>query len=287
MKDNLEEKGHHTEKQPTLKLPIISNRRYNKNKQKLIEFEQNNHRYIILIPCSGNQNWYELSENSALIFYSEICLKQHHQTKFHIDCETKGPKYQIGYIRSLGYDAIKVRLEKANMYRTMEKRGDFIIFTLTKYYSDTELKQYLKDEITRREALISPMPVGFMNPDLMRKAIELSRALHQDCNRFLDQLYRTTNGVRIVNHIDQIILICHQIAFLKKTDSVRILAKLSEMRKHAYHLIIEIQLLAETSAIDHKRCATYGTLLIDIRDQIERSIKAYTKINNKERTSRK
>ena len=250
----------------------ISMKRYRQYKLKLRSLERANYDTVMMIPCSGSKNWHELAEHSALIYSYEVCDKLRYKVKFYADTLSAYDQYKIGYIRSLGTEAIRENLKKMGLYKSELKEGDLVIFQLNTRYSQEKIQELYNAEMARRQKNLLPEATGLLNPELYRILIQLSQKLHGLCSRRLDKLSSQTNGADIVRLIDGMLEMYFQVALMSSKPTPRIIEKYTEMRKAIYALMVKIRVLGETSLWDLALCSKTTELMMRARDIIEKEL---------------
>ena len=110
--------------------PLITTQYYRKLKRALIEREPANFDKINIIPCNGQQGWYEIAEHSALIYYYKVCAKLNLTAQIHADTHSRYDKYNIGYIRCKGVNYVRDRLREAGLYHSEIVKDHVYIFKL-------------------------------------------------------------------------------------------------------------------------------------------------------------
>ena len=269
----------------------ISSKKYRKYKLKLKSLERVNYDKIMLIPCAGNKNWYELAEHSALIYYYKVCQKLHRKIKFYDDVLSFYDKYDIGYIRALGIDNVRQNLKKANLYRKETIIDNIVVFELNTRYKKTELDRLTELETSRREQNLTPADTGTLSPILHQALVSLALRLRQICTKTYDQLTRPVLGENILALAVNLLELYHQITALSQSPQPlnqaqsanqaqpqsKTLAKLNEMRTIAYHLIIKLRIATELKIWDYDVCAKLTNPLTEAIRLIESEIKTILK----------
>ena len=259
----------------------ISIKEYRNNKRRLKKKEAVNFDSIILTPCSGNQNWHEIAEHSALFYYYEICPKLRLTPKFFADITSCYDPYDLGYIRTVGVDTIRNNLKKANLFASERKEGDFIIFKLNTTYTEERVAELIQAEEKRRYGNLVASPTGPLDPILHQSIVNTSTRLHRVCNSRLDKLSSSVNGAEIIQLSDQLLIGYHQITMFPKIKPDKIVDVLTKMRGDIYSLIIRVQVLGETKLWDLETCVSISEPLYQIRDLIEKDLKkAMRKVNS-------
>ena len=253
--------------------PDISIKEYRNIKRKLKELEQKNCQKIIAIPCSGDQGWYEIAENSALIYYYEVCQKLDTKNKFLADTHSYYDQYEIGFMRSKGIDVVRERLKKAGLYLSESKTNEIYTFNLNTKFSHQKLAALRKREHGRRLDNLTSVQANNLDPELHHLLSTSAIRLHRICGSRLDKLSSQLNGVKIVTLIDGLLIQYHQTTMLSKHHVKRIQEQLENMRKDIYQLILEVKVLGEAKLWNLELCASVSEPLFGARDHIESHLK--------------
>lgn len=187
---------------------IVTNKQFRALKKKLITTEKNNFSQIILIPRAGektkDKDWYEIADNSALLYYYAVCVPLGETVNFVADTNSYFYQYEVGLICMNGMNRLRLLLKKAKLYQEEKRIGDFYIFRLSKQFKKKELEAFKQEELKRRKENNQIIPVTFADPELYQSIRKASEDLHRICNDHMSRLAGETNGVRIVTLIDKI-----------------------------------------------------------------------------------
>ena len=234
------------EKEAALELEKASLDRntYRALKRDLIGAEEENFGEIVMLKCSGDGDWFEIAEHSALMYYYLICqpLKVK-RINFESDYDSFFEQYRIGRIRTRGTSTVRERIRQAGYYS-----GEFVmtgrmIFALKKPISKDKMNIFKKRESKRRLNLNKTIEVEHSDPLFYRNLTEVIRWLHINCSSKMEKLNSQTNGVRMVNLADGIMA-----KYLHSTDlpDGNIDGRKedwTEIRKMVYKLKYEIQIV--------------------------------------------
>jgi len=256
---------------------IISIKQYRNIKRNLEEMEATNFDSIIAIPCNGSQDWHEIAEHSALFYYYEVCRKLKLKNKFMADTMSFYNQYQIGYIRSLGVDAIRQNLKKVDLYKAEERRAHFTIFKLKKSFTEAEIKALEHAENERRLHNLTVADTNNLDPELHQILVNLAIRLHRICNSRLDRLSSQTIGVDIIRLIDDALEKYHQLTLIQKGSKEKILDKLHAMRKDIYLILIKVKVIGEAKLWDLELCASISEPLNAAKEEIEKNLRKLIK----------
>lgn len=252
--------------------PRISTKRYHQYKISTVDAEKENYDCIVLIPCSGDKNWYEMADHSALIYLYVVCKKLRRNVKLFPD-KSHYLSYETGYIRSLGVEPIRKNLKKVGLYLGEWKSGDAVHFKLNVKYSEDEIEEFKKMEMRRRKAAGMPEAVGALNPTLHDSILKLTRKLYNDYNAHMNELMKITIGVDVVRLLTGILEDYHQLALMTAVPKTKIIAKYAKMRRAVYLLIVKVKVKEEIKEWDLYKYTGILESLLQIRDLIEEDIR--------------
>ena len=254
----------------------IERKEYDRLKRRAIKFESNNRKYILVIPCDGEMGWCEMGEHSALMYKYMVCLPLGVPVTMTDDFDSFYIQYDIGRIRTRGFDVVRSRLEKVGLYKKEQIKDKCMIFELKKALTEEELDRIKNEESIRQLAVNSIVKVDFIDPALYQKLIEVSTRLHRICYRRMDKLSSATNGERMVNIMDEVIRIYYKMAECGRNRPEDLLPYWREMRQTIHQLLIELQIVAGLKLWTRENCMKVGENVLDIEKRIDRQIKRGT-----------
>ena len=254
----------------------VERKEYDRLKRRAIKFEEKNRKYILVIPCDGEAGWCEMSEQSALMYKYWVCAPLGVPVTMTDDFDSFYIQYDIGRIRTRGYDTVRRRLKKAGLYKDEKMQDRCVIFELKNQLTVKELEKLKNEEATRQLAINSIVKVSFMDPALYQKMMEVATRLHRVCYRRMDKLSSATNGERMVKLIDETIRIYYKIAECGKNQPEELLTYWKEMRQMLHNLLIELQIVAGLKLWTRESCVKIGESVLEMQDRIDRQIKRGT-----------
>lgn len=255
---------------------VISVQEYRRIKRKLIKDEKVNFDHITAIPCSGNSNWYEIAEHSALIYYNEVCEKLQLPTKFHADVSSHYLKYEIGYIRSKGVDYIRSKLKAAHLYQSETVQNHIYTFKLTTDYSVDTLKKFRTHEINRRNRNNDQLPSYNIDPNLYQLITSTGVRLHRITKPNQNRPSIKPHDTIILTHVRQLLKNYYRLCFVKNADSPDYINILKNMRTESYELITAIRMLYDFKLWPSDLVANVSAPIFQIKNIIEHKIKQAT-----------
>lgn len=229
-----------------------SSQDYHKIKAKAKEAERTNFDKLILIPCSGNGEWYELAEHSAVFYYHKVCLQLGVEVAFYADTDSYVVQYEIGYIRCHGLDAVRSRLKKINLYKDEYTQNGCFIFSLATHFTKAETEKLVQAELARRAKNQSIVKITHSDPLLHQTLRELSEKLHRACETQLTRLSANTNGARMLGLIDTTLVYYYGLCSAR-TPSISA-GEWECLGKNINSLLIELELASEAKLLPRKTC---------------------------------
>ena len=261
--------------------PEVSLKSYRRLRRRLKYKEYSNYDTIYIIPCSGSNNWHEIAEHSALIYYYRVVKKLNLKTKFYADYFSFYDQYDIGYIRTRSIDYIRRNLGEAGILKDEATEDGIIIFRLKISLTEDEMDELRLAEKKRRLENLTVGETGNLDPELHQLLVASSIRLHRLCNAHLDKLSSQTNGADVVRLMDGLLEKYHQMALIRKDTTARTIEKLDLMRTDIYNLIIKVKIVCEAKLWDFETASSVAETLIQIRDRIENDLRRYIKESKK------
>ena len=251
----------------------VERKEYDRLKRKAIRFEEKNRQYILVVPCDGETGWCEMSERSALMYKYMVCLPLGIPVTMTDDYDSFYIQYEIGRIRTRGFDVVRNRLKKIGLYKDEQLKDRCMIFRLKQGLMEKEILRMQAEETTRQLAVNSIVKVTFLDPILYQKLVEVATRLHRVCYRRMDKLSSATNGERMVKLMDETIRLYYKMAESGKNKPEDLLIYWQEMRRLVHDLLIELQIVAGLKLWTRENCIKIGESVIEIQDKIDRQIR--------------
>lgn len=265
-----------TEKRNFEEIGLVERKEYDRLKRRAIKFEEKNRQYILVIPCDGKMGWCEMSEHSALMYKYMVCAPLGVPVTMADDFDSFYIQYDIGRIRTRGFDTVRNRLKKIGLYKDEQVKDRCVIFQLKKVLTEKDLERLKKEEVTRQITANNIIKVTFLDPALYQKLIEVATRLHRVCHRRMDKVSSATNGERMVKLTDKTIRTYYKMAECGKNRPEELLPYWQEMRQLIHELLIELQIVAGLRLWTRENCMKIGESVVDIQDRIDRQIRRGT-----------
>ena len=232
------------EKAQELEKKAVDRNTYRASKRDLIMMEEGNRSEIILQKCAGDGNWFEMADNSALLYYYHVGRRiKIKNILFRDDNDSFFEQYKIGKIAARGIGAIRKRVIQAGLYAREYRMNTKWVIVLNKTFTDEQVRALYKKEVKRRMDLNKTVEIAHADPIFYRNLSELIKKFHRICSSKLDKLSSQTNGARIVSLADDMMsLYLHSTDLNEDMLDARI-EDWKSIRSKAYHLKYEIQIL--------------------------------------------
>lgn len=222
----------------------IDSRTYHSEKGKLIRFEENNYDQIVLLKRSGGGDWYEMADNSALIFYYFVCRPLKIKgINFSADYDSYYDQYKIGKIATNGLSTTRKRLGQVDLYEREYLIDNRVCFVLKRSITKEQMEALKKQEAKRRFNLNKTINVAHSAPIFYRDLTEMMIRFHRICSSKMIKTDSQTNGLRILTLVDSIMR-----HYLHSTDLPNDaldgrIEDWKKIREEVYSLKYEIQIL--------------------------------------------
>lgn len=262
---------------------LVSRSEYDAFKRRALRFEALNKKFILAIPCAGEQDWCEMGDNSALIYKYLVCEKLGAHISINDDFDSYYNQFEIGRVRSRGYEMIRSRVKRAGLYKGEQIKDRCLMIELTKPVAEKVLKHLRTVELEYQEGLNEIIPTRPIDPVLYQKMLEVATRLHRLALRQLDRLSSETNGIRMIETMDMMIANYHTFSNnIRGMSNKEILEEWSAMRDQAQSIIVELQIVASLKLWKRDICLSVGQGLVDIKQRLElRIARLETKVDKK------
>ena len=251
----------------------IERKEYDKLKRRAIKFEATNRQYILVIPCDGEMGWCEMGERSALMYKYMVCMPLGIPVTMTDDYDSFYIQYDIGRIRTRGFDVVRDRLKKVGLYKDEQLKDKCMVFQLKNKLTGKELGKIEQEETARQLAVNSIVKVTFVDPALYQKLVEIATRLHRVCYRRMDKLSSATNGERMVKLADEAIRVYFKMAECGKNKPEDLMNYWQKMRQLMHDLLVELQIVAGLKLWTRENCIKIGESVVEIQGRIDRQIK--------------
>ena len=182
-------------------------------------------------------------------------------------------QYDIGRIRTRGFEVVRNRLKKVGLYKDEQLKDRCMVFRLKNRLTGREVEKLEQEEAARQLAVNSIVKVTFVDPALYQKLVEVATRLHRVCYRRMDKLSSATNGERMVKLIDETIRIYYKMAECGKNQPKDLLPYWEEMRQMLHKLLIELQIVAGLKLWTRENCVKIGESIMEMQNKVDRQIR--------------
>ena len=261
-----------TDEQAPSRYATIPRREYDKLKQRAIRFEENNDRYILVIPVDGNKGWCEMGERSALFYKHVVCNKLGFDVSIKDDYDSYYVQYKIGRARIRGFDPVRDRLKLADMYKDEILRDKCMMFAMNRVFSAKEIEELEEAERKEQMAVNQIAKVQIMDPVLMTKLVEVSGRLHSACIKKMDKVSSATNGVRIVELCDKGLIHYYRMCGTIDATAEEKLEMWKTMREYLHGILIELQVIVALKICKRQQVIAISETVIELEERVDRHI---------------
>ncbi len=258
---------------------LVSIKEYRQLKRVIKALEATNYDKIIVATCDGKEGWRDIAEHSALIYYYAVRekLSGKRKSKFMSDDSSFYVKYDIGYMRTKGLNAVRDNLIKLGLYKTERVENKYIhIFELTRTFTEKEIDDFHRKEDRRRLDESLPLDPEAIDPYLWCKLTHLATVLHQKANNNLPKLTAEVNGVRMITLADELLKNYLRASDIEKDHNAEVLAFLKTMQADLAELSLEIKVISATKQWDTHLCVNLIAEMTIIKETLAINIAKLT-----------
>ena len=239
------------------------NRIYREDKAQILEFEQNNYRYLALIRSTNG--YYKLTHHSALFYSRDLAPKLNLSANLQPDGDFQSVS-SIGIVSIADIDAFSKNLRKlkATRVKTKNNTGNIIIFKLPWEYSEKQLSDFLQDNAAKNYKFNKIILTENVIPALYVKIVNLTSTIYENTRKMKDDIPRRSFGYDAINAVTNM-----NHAYLGMANGH--LDKLTSLRKIKTNLRFvkyQTKILADLKIWPINTCARIGELIVDIQDII-------------------
>ncbi len=258
---------------------LVSLKEYRRLKSIVKAMEATNYNQIIVVTCDGKEGWRDIAEHSALIYYYAVRekLTSKNKNKFMSDDSSFYTKYDIGYMRTKGLNAVRDNLIKLGLYKSERAESKYIhIFELTRTFTEAELDEYYKKEVQRRLDETLPIDSEVVDPYLWHKMAHLATMLHQKANNNLAKLTGQVNGARIIALADELLKNYLRASDVEKDHDALVLTFLKTMQNDLNELTLEIKVISATGQWNPHICVNIMSEINAVKTSLDIDIAKLT-----------
>ncbi len=259
---------------------LVSIKEYRRLKSLVKAMEATNYDQIIVVTCDGKEGWRDLAEHSALIYYYAVCerLGVNNNSKFMSDANSFYTKYDIGYMRTKGLDAVRKNLLKLGLYESERAENEYIhIFKLRRTFTPAEIEDFYRRETERRLKNSLPVDSEVIDPCLWHNIAQFATTLHNKANNNLDKLTSSVNGKRIIELADNLLKNYLSASAIAKNHDQQALKYLKTMRSDLRALTLEIKIISAIKQWDAYICVDLISKAETIKNSLDANIARFAK----------
>lgn len=212
-------------------------------KEYAVGFEKTNNKCIFVFPCNGNLGWYEMGDNSAVIYSHVVCKPQGFKTELQDDWDSYYDQFEIGRIRCNSITTVEKRIMATGLFREKVTKGKTLFFVLKKPLVKSEVDDLIAAEKARQAAINKVVAVTNVDARLDQMILEVIARLHNACLRHMDSLSAGSSGVRIVNLCTDLQIKYLMICEAPKRPASERLEEWKELRRIAHQIVLEINVV--------------------------------------------
>ena len=244
--------------------------RYRANKKLAMQLETRNTRYLILFPASdadtNAEKFYNMAGNSAIIYCHEIGPRLKRKPVLRRDMDLGPDRSQSGICSISNLAALEQRLAEIGVKRR-DNHGDLVIFKLAREYPKDEIREMLKQEQVRLDALNKLIYSEVLFPDIHRQIIELKRLVPAKVKN-MDKTYRDVIGIRIMEPLMEVV---RNYSEMTHGDTeVKVAAE--KMMRELDMMLAEVSMLNELKLWEVSTCTRVASAAVMIRQLIRGKI---------------
>lgn len=269
------------------KIQRISRNLHDKLRRKAIIFErtQNDH-YILMVPCEGVKGWYEMGDESALLYKYEVCDKIGVHAELKDDFDTFYNQYKIGRVRTRHPDTVIEHVKRAGLYAVDIEREHCIFVELSEKYTKEQIDQLKEEEKARQTSLTDIVETKVLDPALKVMMTDVAARLHRLCLQKMDKVARDSNGIRITERCDKALMAYYYIALRTEASDEDLLEMWRRLREHVFAIEVELQIIVDLKLWKRIQVVALGETVVEIGKRADKHIaKLEEKINKKRRKS--
>ncbi|MBQ9018264.1 hypothetical protein IJ117_00680 [Candidatus Saccharibacteria bacterium] len=254
-----------------------SYRRYNENKKRVIELEENNHKYLILWPASDvdvneETKFYNMGGNSAIIYVHEIGPRLKRKPTLRIDMDNGAgvTKFHSGVCSIADVDALTTKLAEIGIRRAASKRPgleDIIFFRLNREYPQSEIREMLKQEQKRLDNLNKILYANVLFPDIHRQILDLKRIIPSKVKN-MDSTYRSIVGVKMIDTLMDVVETYSQMTH----GDIDVFDGGKRLNMKLDMILAEVSMMSELKLWDVSACMRVGEITVGAKKLIKANI---------------
>lgn len=223
---------------------------YRERKLKVLEFEKTNTQYLALWPASDKDTnkectFYNMGGTSAILYVHEIGPRIKRKPVLHHDMDivNREEKFQSGICSISDIEKLEEKLAEIGIKRIPTKDKDLILFKLHREYPHSEIKEMLKQEQKRLDALNQVLYSKILHPDIHRQIIEMKKLIPPKVKN-MNREYREVVGMELMRSLMNLIRAYSEMAHgdAEEIDCARRMLVETDMMLAEVSLLNELQL---------------------------------------------
>jgi len=245
--------------------------RYRENKKKVIDLESRNKQFLVLWPASDSDTnkdhkFYNMGGNSAIIYCYEIGPRIKRKPTLRRDMDNGTEKFHSGICSVQDVDKLTEKLAEIGI-RRQKDFGDLVIFKLHREYLKTEIREMLKAEQAKLDALNKLLYSKVLYPDIHAQILELKRLIPAKVKN-MDKTYREVVGMEMIRSMMELVKNYSQMAHGDVEPKVGAKAMMLETDM----ILEEISLFNELKIWEVSACSRVGSVVVGLRQLLKGKI---------------
>ena len=251
-----------------------SYKEYRERKKKIVEFEKTNTRYLALWPASDkdtnkDHTFYNMGGTSAIIYVHEIGprIKRKPVLRHDMDNGNNDEKFRSGVCSIADLGKLTEKLAEIGIERVATKDKDLVLFKLHREYPHDEVKEMLKQEQKRIDALNRVLYSKILFPDIHREIIELKKLTPPKIKN-MDKTYRQVVGMELMRSLLRLMRAYSELAH----GDIEILDGAKRIMLETDMMLAEISLMNELQLWEVSFCMRIADIVNKIRQLVKGKI---------------
>lgn len=252
---------------------VVSNKDYNQNKKKAIEFEKKNYNTIALIPSRGEGSWKKFGDHSALIYYYFVLpLFRKKFPTFHADSDDFN-KFEYGVMSVSTASTVYSALIKNKLLKSVKCGDGKVFFTLNVNFDQQQIDLWWQEEQKRRDEMNNILAVENCLPEFRQKMRQLAKMVHGAVNKKMRKAEQETSGEDLIRAMSEISRTYYRLMRKFGDDS---LGAWGDLLMRMDDFCAELQIIIDGGIWGYNAGAKIGELAAEMRELVDHEVKIRT-----------
>lgn len=254
----------------------ISNKDYNQNKKKAIEFEKTNYNTIALIPSRGSGSWKKFGDHSALIYYYFVLpLFRKKFPTFRPDSDDFN-KFEYGVMSVNTASTVYSALIKNNLLKDVKNNDGKVFFVLNVNFDQRQIDLWWKEEQQRRESMNNILVVENCLPEFRQKMRQLAKMVHGAVSKKMRKAEQETSGEDLIRAMSEISRTYYRLMRKFGDES---LGAWEDLLARVDDFCAELQIIIDSGIWGYNAGAKIGELVSEMREMVKNEVAIRTPVN--------